>query len=127
MKSSEPCVLLDMVFPGQTNHRGTLFGGQALALMDKAAFIAASRYCRRNVVTAQAERTDFKVGVAVGQLVECVAEVVEIGRSPMTVEVQLYAEDLLSGDRHQATRGRFVMVALDAHGRPTPVEAHETS
>ncbi len=43
--------LLEMVFPDHTNHLGTLFGGQALAWMDKAAFIVASRYARRTVVT----------------------------------------------------------------------------
>ncbi len=114
-------VLLDMVFPGQTNHRGTLFGGVALALMDKAAFIVASRYARRNVVTARAGQTDFNVAIAIGQLVELHANIVETGRSSMTIEVELYAEDLISGDRCLGTRGRFVMVALDAHGQPTPV------
>ncbi len=45
--------LLEMVFPDHTNHLGTLFGGQALAWMDKAAFIVASRHARRAVVTAR--------------------------------------------------------------------------
>ena len=45
--------LLEMVFPDHTNHLGTLFGGQALAWMDKAAFIVASRHARRIVVTAR--------------------------------------------------------------------------
>lgn len=62
--------LMEMVFPGETNHYGTLFGGQALALMDKAAFIAASRYARRTVVTASSERIDFHVPVRQGQLVD---------------------------------------------------------
>ena len=48
--------LLEMVFPDHANHLGTLFGGQALAWMDKAAFIAASRYARRTVVTARSEQ-----------------------------------------------------------------------
>ncbi|MEM9596564.1 MAG: acyl-CoA thioesterase, partial [Acidobacteriota bacterium] len=58
--------LIEMVFPGQTNHFGTLFGGQALALMDKAAFIVASRYARRAVVTASSEKCDFHVPVRQG-------------------------------------------------------------
>ncbi|WP_338868657.1 hypothetical protein [Myxococcus stipitatus] len=37
----------------------------------------------------------------------------------MTVEVDLFAEDLLTGDRQLGTRGLFVLVALDAHGKPT--------
>ena len=117
----EPTRFVEMVFPEQTNHYGTLFGGQALALMDKAAFLVASRYARRTVVTASSERIDFHVAVRQGQMVELVGRVVATGRTSMTVEVELHAEDLLTGDRHLATRGRFVMVALDAHGKPTAV------
>lgn len=115
--------LIEMVFPQQTNHYGTLFGGEALALMDKAAFIVASRFARRTVVTASSEKCDFHVPVREGQLVELVAKVIETGRTSITVEVALHSEDLISGDRQLATRGRFVMVALDAHGRPTGVPA----
>jgi acyl-CoA hydrolase len=118
--------LIEMVFPEQTNHYGTLFGGQALALMDKAAFIVASRYARRTVVTASSERVDFHVPVRQGQLIELVSRVCATGRTSITVEVELYAEDLLTGDRHLATRGRFVLVALDAHGKPTGVPQQRT-
>jgi len=113
--------LIEMVFPEQTNHLGTLFGGQALALMDKAAFIVASRYARRTVVTASSERVDFHVPVRQGQLVELIARVASTGRTSITVDVALFAEDLASGDRELCTRGRFVLVALDAHGKPTHV------
>lgn len=113
--------LIEMVFPEQTNHYGTLFGGQALALMDKAAFIVASRYARRTVVTASSEKCDFHVPVRQGQLVELIARVVSTGKTSIVAEVDLYAEDLLTGDRHLGTRGRFVLVALDAHGKPTAV------
>jgi acyl-CoA hydrolase len=110
-----------VVFPDHANHLGTLFGGQALAWMDKAAFIAASRYARRSVVTARSERVDFKLPIRQGQLVETVARVVGVGRASIQVEVQLVAEDLLCGERELCTRGRFVMIALDARGRPTAV------
>lgn len=113
--------LVEMVFPEQTNHYGTLFGGQALALMDKAAFIVASRYARRAVVTASSERCDFHVPVRQGQLVELHARVTHTGRTSMTVEVELFSEELLTGARQLATRGRFRLVALDADGKPTAV------
>ena len=115
--------LLEIVFPDHTNHLGTLFGGQALAWMDKAAFIAASRYARRTVVTASSDQVDFKLPIRQGQLVETIARVVAVGRTSMQVQVELVAEDLLSGEREICTRGRFVMIALDAAGSPTPVPA----
>ena len=113
--------LLEMVFPDHTNHLGTLFGGQALAWMDKAAFIVASRHARRIVVTARSEEVSFRVPVRKGQLVELVAKVVKVGHSSMHVEVEMTAEDPLTGDRRICTTGRFVMVALDSNGTPTDV------
>nr|WP_233175841.1 acyl-CoA thioesterase [Dyella sp. ASV24] len=113
--------LLEMVFPDHTNHLGTLFGGQALAWMDKAAFIVASRHARRTVVTARSEEVNFRVPVRKGQLAELVARIVRVGHSSMTVEVELTAEDPLTGDRRVCTTGRFVMVALDSNGAPATV------
>ena len=113
--------LLEIVFPDHTNHMGTLFGGTALAWMDKAAFIAASRYARRTVVTARSDQVDFKLPIRQGQLVETIARVVEVGRTSMKVEVKLVAEDLLTGERELCTCGHFVMIALDARGRPVQV------
>ncbi|PPU78450.1 acyl-CoA thioesterase [Xanthomonas cucurbitae] len=113
--------MAEIVFPNHTNHMGTLFGGQALAWMDKAAFLAASRYARRAVVTARSDQVDFKLPIRQGQMVETIARVVSVGRSSIKVEVELIAEDLLSGARALCTRGHFVMIALDADGKPTAV------
>ena len=113
--------LLHMVFPDHTNHLGTLFGGQALAWMDMASFIAASRYARSTVVTARSEQVDFNQPIHKGDLVEVVARLVKVGRSSMSVDVEVITEDLLSGERKLCTRGHFVMIALDPLGRPTPV------
>jgi acyl-CoA hydrolase len=93
--------------------------------MDKAAFIVASRFARRTVVTASSEKVDFHVPVRQGQLVELIAKIISTGKTSMTVEVELFSEDLLSGDRQLGTKGRFVLVALDAHGRPTAVPLFE--
>lgn len=119
--NSDAVTMIEMVFPEQTNHYGTLFGGHALRLMDKAAFVAASRYARRTVVTACSERVDFQNSVRHGSLVELSAHVVAAGHTSMTVSVDLIAEDLLSGNRQLCARGRFVLVALDEDQKPTPV------
>lgn len=114
--------IVEMVFPNQANHYGTLFGGDALRLMDMAAFVAASRRVRKPVVTASSERIDFHVPVRQGQLAEVVGRVVKTGRTSMTVEVELWAEDLLTGKRELCTKGSFVLVAVDEHGRPVPIQ-----
>lgn len=115
--------LTEIVFPDHTNHLGTLFGGQALAWMDKAAFIAASRHARCTVVTARSEQIDFHTAVPQGAVVDLVARVVATGRSSLQVEVEMHSEALHSGERKLATRGRFTMVAVDTDGHPRPVAA----
>ena len=114
--------IVEMVFPNQANHYGTLFGGDALRLMDMAAFVAASRHARKPVVTASSERIDFHVRVRQGQLAEVVGRVSRAGRTWTTVEVELWAEDLLTGTRELCTKGSFVLVAVDEHGRPVPIQ-----
>lgn len=113
--------LVEIIFPQHTNHYGTLFGGQALAMMDKAAFIQATRFTRKQVVTARSEHCDFKVPIRQGQLVELATRVLSTGRTSVRVRVDVFAEDLLSGARQLATWGDFVLVALDETGRPTAV------
>lgn len=113
--------ITEMVFPNQTNHYGTLFGGHALALMDKAAFIAASRFCRQTVVTASTGKIQFHSPIRVGELAECQAHVFESGRSSMKVNVCLYSENPLSGERALCTKGQFVMVAVDENGKSTEI------
>ena len=81
--------LLEMIFPEQANHYGTLFGGTALSLMAKADFIAATRRSRRHVVLAASDRVAFVVPVRVGELAEITARVDRVGRTAMTVVVEL--------------------------------------
>lgn len=101
----------EIVFPDHANHLGTLFGGQALAWMDKAAFLVASRVARCVVVTARAEPVDFHAPVRIGQAVELIARLVGRGRTSLRVEVEMHAEDLDTGERRRCARGGFVLVS----------------
>ncbi|MEO6689090.1 MAG: acyl-CoA thioesterase [Dokdonella sp.] len=110
-----------MVFPHHCNHLGTLFGGHALAWMDKAAFLVASRFARCTVVTARSDRIDFREAVKLGEIVELVACVIGVGRSSMTVRVSLVREATPGAEQTLATFGEFVMVAADDNGRAIAV------
>lgn len=117
----------EIVFPEQANHYGTLFGGTALNLMSKAAAIAAARRAGGSVVMARSDRVDFHMPVLVGQLVELIARVERVGRSSMTVKVDVVAETLGKSDRKLAMRGSFEMVAVDENGRPQPIAAENAA
>ncbi|HEV2260945.1 MAG TPA: acyl-CoA thioesterase [Candidatus Rubrimentiphilum sp.] len=123
MQKLEPIVekRTEIVFPTDVNHYGTLFGGKAVAMMDVVASIAAMRAAHKPVVTASIDRIDFKEPIRQGDLVETIARVVKIGRTSITVEVELWRVLADSGRRRLSTVGKFVMVAVDRRGRPTPV------
>jgi len=113
--------IADIVLPGQTNNHGTMFGGEVMALMDRAAGIAALRFCRQPVVTASTERIDFRTPIQRGEIIEAIARVIYVGRTSMIVRIHIYAEHPLIGDRRICTTGYFSMVALNQAGQPVPV------
>ncbi len=117
--------IIELIFPHQTNHYGTLFGGHALGVMDKAGYLSATRYARRTMVTVASDRVEFKVPVRAGQMVELVAQVMSAGTTSVTVGVEMFVEELLSRDRRLATRGSFVFVAVGPEGRPVPIGGGE--
>ena len=116
-------VVVDMVWPDQSNHHGTLFGGAALAMLDRIAFMLGSKALRGSVVTASVSRLNFAAPAPAGHLVECRASIVQRGRRSVTVDTQLLAEDLLSGERTACLSGEFVMVRQEAESCATVDES----
>jgi acyl-CoA hydrolase len=112
---------VDMVFPPQTNHYGTLYGGDALRMMGKAAFIAATRHTRAVIVMAASDRIDFRSPIRTGEMIELVSQVRRTGRSSIDIGVELWAENLLNGDRRHAATAAFTMVSVDERGRAKPL------
>ncbi len=110
-----------LVFPEDANVLGTLFGGKAVAMMDEVGAIVAMRACRKAVVTASIAQLDFKEPIRVGEFVEVIARIVKVGRTSLTAQVELWAEEPASGLRRLSTAGSFVFVAVDEHGKPTPI------
>ena len=109
------------VFPGRTNHHNTLFGGEALAWMDEVAFVCATRFCRKPLVTISSDRVDFKEPIPTGSIIELVANINNIGRTSIVVEVVIFVEGMYQDDKHPAISGSFKFVALDEDRKPTPV------
>jgi acyl-CoA hydrolase len=106
------------VFPGETNHYDTLFGGTALQWMDEVAFIAATRFTREKVVTVSSDKVNFKMPIPAGTFVELDAQVVRVGNTSIEVSVDVYREDMYVENRVLALHGNFVFVSLDkAKGR----------
>ena len=113
--------MTEIVLPEDSNQLGHAWGGRVMALIDKAAAIAATRHCRTNVVTASVDSLTFKAPVKLGHILLLYASVNASFRTSMEVGVKVLSEDPLSGLRAHCCSAYVTMVALDALGRPTPV------
>jgi acyl-CoA hydrolase len=113
--------MTEIVMPEDTNQYGHAWGGRVMALIDKAAAIAAVRHCRMNVVTASVDSLTFRAPVKLGHFLKLHASVNAAFRTSMEVGVRVVSEDPLSGLQAHCCSAFVTMVALDDAGRPTPV------
>ncbi|MGB0861448.1 MAG: acyl-CoA thioesterase [Saprospiraceae bacterium] len=109
------------VFPNTTNHYDTMFGGTALHLMDEVAFITATRFSRKRMVTVSTSQIDFNHPIPHGTIVELIGEIVKIGNTSLRVSVHIFIEEMYSEKRIMAIEGEFVFVALDEDKQPVSV------
>lgn len=115
--------MMELVLPNDANPLGNILGGKVMHLMDIAAAMAASRHSRRVCVTASVDSIDFLRPIRVGQAILLEAQVTDAARTSMEVRVNVYSENLRTGERHHTATAFFTFVALDENGRPTPVPA----
>lgn len=109
------------VFPNSTNHYDTLFGGSAMHLMDEVAFITATRFSRKSVVTVSSDKIDFTCPIAAGTIIELVGEVFQVGNTSLKVRVDIYVEEMYSDRRTKAVTGSFTLVAVDMNKKPVSI------
>lgn len=114
--------MVKIVFPKDTNHYDTLFGGTALQWMDEIASIAAIRFSRQQTVTISLDAITFKRAIPSGHFVELVAEVVSVGRTSMRIQVDVFLEPMDRDYREKAISGCFTFVAINAERQPIPVD-----
>lgn len=112
-----------IAMPADANAAGDVFGGWVIAQMDLAAGVRASERASGRVVTAAINALSFKLPVKIGDTLELYTEVVKVGRTSMTIEVEAWAQRYLTRNKVKVTDADFVMVAVDEGGKPRPVPA----
>jgi acyl-CoA hydrolase len=113
--------LFKVVFPNTTNHYDTLFGGTAMQLMDEVAFIAATRFSRKKMVTVSSGKIDFKEAIPADSIIELVGRVVKVGNTSLEVQVEVFREDMYRAGRRKAISGSFTFVAIGDDKKPVPI------
>ncbi|NMG48772.1 acyl-CoA thioesterase [Azoarcus communis] len=113
-----------MPMPADLNPAGDVFGGWIMAMVDIAGAIPARRRAKSRVATVAVNSFVFKQPVSVGDLVSFYADVVSLGRTSVTVDVEVYAErDPENPVVVKVTEARLTYVALDDKGRKRPIPA----
>lgn len=110
-----------LMMPRDTNAHGTIFGGVILSHIDQAGAVGAIRLGCRKVVTVSMNTVEFHHPVNVGDLVSYYADVTRVGRTSVTVRVEVTAERRDGGEPVAVTSADVTYVHVDGEGRPIPV------
>ena len=114
-------VLRVVPMPSDVNSTGDIFGGWIMAQVDIAGSIPAFRLARGRVATIAVNSFLFKQPVMVGDLVSFYAEVARVGRTSITVNVEVYAERGVMQETVNVTEATLTYVAVGPDRRPRPV------
>ncbi|EKD36106.1 MAG: hypothetical protein ACD_75C01633G0002 [uncultured bacterium] len=119
-------ILRTLAMPADTNPAGDIFGGWIMAQMDIAGgILARERACSR-VVTVAAESITFIKPVLVGDVVCCYGEIVRIGTTSITIDLEVWVKPALHKPvkeivELQVTKAAFTYVAVDSEGKKQPI------
>ena len=115
------------IFPSVLNNHGSLFGGTALQWMDEVAYIAATRFTRKKMVTVSVDKVQFLSPVKSGTIAEIIAEVITVKNVKIEIQVEIYIEDMYFDNRQKAISSIFTFAALNEVNRPIPIILKERS
>ena len=120
-RSPEPSIRVIMM-PKDTNAHGTIFGGVILSYIDQAAAVEAKRHGAPVIVTVAMREVVFHEPVHVGDIVSFYTRLVRIGRTSITIAVQVFAQTGEGlGQRVKVTEAEVTFVNLDKNRRPAPI------
>jgi acyl-CoA hydrolase len=107
----------EIVFPGDANALGNLFGGRLMQYMDLTGAMAASRHARAITVTASMDHLDFVAPVHVGDLLILKSSVNRAFRTSMEVGVKAMVEDVRGNQLRHVSSAYITFVAVDQNGQ----------
>ncbi len=125
MEKRDPAIRV-LMMPRDTNSHGTIFGGIILSHIDQAGAVAAMEHGCPRVVTVAMDKVEFHQPVLVGELVSYYAEVVQCGRTSVTVQVDVWSHRRESGQDVAVTSAQLTYVNIDENGKPQPVPSANT-
>jgi len=122
LPTDEELVLKVVLMPRDCNHSGDIFGGWVMAQVDLAGAVIATHYAGSRMLTVAVNKFVFKQAVKVGDLLSFFAKLERIGRTSITVKVEVFAEKMNTQGNHiKVTEASLTYVSLDEDGRPREI------
>jgi len=122
LPTDETLVLKVIPMPGDCNANGDIFGGWVMAQVDLAGAVMAAQYTGGRMATVAVNEFIFKQPVRVGDILSFFGKLIRIGRTSITVKIEVYAETFrLMGNYTKVTEALLTYVALDDQGKPREV------
>ena len=126
LPTDKELVLRVIPMPADCNANGDIFGGWVMSQVDLAGSVLPLRHSRGRTVTVAVNEFIFKQPVRVGDILSFFGGVTRIGRTSITVQVEVYAERYdTQGQYIKVTEASLTYVAIDDQGRPRPIERPE--
>ncbi len=120
--SDEELVLKVIPMPADSNANGDIFGGWVMAQVDLAGSVIPARYAGGRIATVAVNEFIFKQPVRVGDILSFYSKLTRIGRTSITVKVEVYAERFQTqGQFVKVTEANLTYVAIDDQGKPREV------
>jgi len=114
-------VIRTIAMPADTNANGDIFGGWLMSQMDLGAAIVAKNLSHSRVTTVAVDGMVFHNPVNVGDIVNCHAYLLRVGRTSMRIHIEAWVQRGRDGRLLRVTEGVFTYVAINEQGRPHPV------
>ena len=122
LPTDQVLVLKVIPMPGDCNANGDIFGGWVMAQVDLAGSVLPARYTDGRMATVAVNEFIFKQPVRVGDILSFFSKVVRIGRTSITVKVEVFAERYRSqGTYIKVTEASVTYVAIDDNGKPREI------
>ena len=122
LPTDKELVLKVIPMPGDTNGNGDIFGGWVMAQVDLAGSVLPARYTQGRMATVAVNEFIFKQPVRVGDILSFFSSVTRLGRTSVTVQVEVYAEHFeRQGQYMKVTQALLTYVAIDDQGRPREI------
>ena len=119
--SASQISIAQLMQPEHANNLGNVHGGWIMKLVDEAGALACMRHAQRRVVTVAIDQMVFRQPIRIGDLVILNAQVTYAGRTSLEAEVQVTAENPVTGEQTHTNTAYLVYVALDKNGQPVLV------